>query len=90
MQRAVRRRRVARRWTVYLVRCADGSLYCGITTDIAKRIAAHNVGDGARYTRSRRPVLLAWSEGSLTESAARKREAAVKNLTKQEKERLAA
>lgn len=46
------------RWVVYLLRCADGTLYCGVTTDLARRIAHHNKGTGARYTRSRTPVTL--------------------------------
>ena len=49
-------------WIVYLLACADGSLYCGITNDIAKRLTAHNAGKGARYTSGRRPVRLVWSE----------------------------
>ncbi|OBQ51915.1 GIY-YIG nuclease family protein [Halodesulfovibrio spirochaetisodalis] len=45
-------------WVVYLVQCADGSLYCGITTDMDRRLGEHNSGKGAKYTRSRRPVSL--------------------------------
>lgn len=74
-----------RRWSVYLVRCADGSLYAGISTDLAARIRTHNAGKGAAYTRSRRPVTLAWSESGLDESAARKREYAIKALSRNEK-----
>ena len=74
------------RWNVYIVRCADGTLYTGITTDFENRIAQHNLGKGAKYTRSRRPVVLVWMRRTASESAARKREAAIKALTKTEKE----
>lgn len=72
-------------WYVYLLRCADDSLYCGITTDLAKRLAVHNAGKGARYTRVRLPVVLAWSEPCADRSAASKREAAIKKLTRSAK-----
>ena len=75
-------------WTVYLVRCADNSLYCGITTDLEKRISRHNEGVASKYTRSRLPVVLAWSRVMRSESAARKREARIKGLTKAEKEKM--
>lgn len=70
----------------YLLRCADGSLYCGWTSDLAERIRTHNAGRGARYTRSRRPVTLAYYEEYATRSEAMKREAAIKKMTKLEKE----
>jgi len=77
------------RWHVYLVHYRDGSLYAGITTDIIRRVREHNSGSGAKYTRSRRLVMLAWSEAKRSESCARKkREAAIKSLTKMEKENL--
>jgi len=76
------------RWHVYLVRCRDGSLYAGITTDIIRRVREHNSGSGAKYTRSRRPVMLARSEAKRSESYARKREAEIKSLTKMENENL--
>ena len=47
-------------WWVYLLRCGDGTLYTGITDDLDRRLAAHNAGRGAKYTRSRRPVTLVW------------------------------
>ena len=75
-------------WFVYLVRCKDGSLYTGITKDVAARVARHNTGTGAKYTRSRLPVILVYEKKMKTETAARKREAAIKRLTKQEKEAL--
>jgi putative endonuclease len=73
------------RWHVYLVRCRDGSLYAGITNDLAGRIEKHNSGKGAKYTRSRRPVELVWSEAKRNESYARKREAEIKKMNRQAK-----
>lgn len=75
-------------WHVYLLRCGDGSLYCGVTNDLDARIATHNAGRGARYTRSRLPVALAWSEPCPDRSAAQKREAAIKRLDRAAKLRL--
>ncbi len=75
-----------KRWHVYILRCADGSLYTGISTDVAERVEKHNAGKGAAYTRSRRPVTLVWSRPSKNESAARKREANIKSWSKREKE----
>jgi putative endonuclease len=66
------------RWFVYVVRCADGSLYTGISTDVPARVAAHNAGRGARYTRARRPVELVHLERKRSQSTAAKREAAIK------------
>ncbi len=74
-----------RGWLVYLLACADGSLYCGATSDLARRLAAHQAGRGARYTRSRLPVRVAWSEPARDQGAALRREAAVKRLTRREK-----
>ncbi len=77
-------------WFVYILRCADGSLYTGITTDLARRVAEHNAGAqaGARYTRPRRPVTLVYHEHHQSRSAAAKREHALRKLGKAEKERL--
>ena len=72
-------------WVVYMVRCRDGSLYTGISTDIARRLAAHNRGTGARYTRSRGPVILVHIERRRSRSAALRREAAIKALGRAEK-----
>ena len=69
-----------------MVRCKDGSLYTGITVDIEKRVAVHNSGKGAKYTRSKLPVVLVWSELVEDESAARKKEAGIKRMMKSEKE----
>ena len=57
-------------WAVYLVRCADGSLYTGVATDVARRVAQHNAGTGARYTRARRPVTLVHQEPAADRPAA--------------------
>lgn len=77
------------RWRVYLVLCADGTFYTGITTDLARRLAAHNSGRGAKYTRSRVPVCLVWSEPAKDGGAARRREYQVRTLPRTEKARLA-
>lgn len=76
-------------WWVYLVRCADGSLYCGVTTDVDRRVIEHNKAlCGARYTRSRRPVMLVWFEKRRSRSLALKREWAIKQLDRRAKEAL--
>jgi putative endonuclease len=67
---------------VYIVRCADETLYCGWTTDITGRMQTHNEGRGAKYTRSRRPVTLVYSESFESKSEALKRERAVKKLSR--------
>lgn len=74
----------------YMVRCVDGSLYTGWTTDLTRRLAAHNSGKGAKYTKSRRPVTLAYFEAFDTKEEAMRREAAIKKLSKAGKELLAA
>lgn len=74
----------------YMLTCADGTYYTGWTTDLKKRIQAHNNGIGAKYTRTRRPVRLAYAELHATKSEAMKREAAIKKLSRKEKEALAA
>jgi putative endonuclease len=73
-------------WHVYMVRCNDGTLYTGITNDLEKRIAAHNSGkDGARYTRSRKPVKLVYSEEAGSKSTAAKLEYKIKQMTRAKK-----
>jgi putative endonuclease len=67
-------------WVCYLLRCADDTLYCGITNDLGKRLAAHNAGEGAKYTRGRTPVRLMYRECCADKSAALKREMAIKRL----------
>ena len=74
----------------YMVRCSDGSLYTGWTVDLEMRVAAHNSGKGAKYTKSRRPVTLAYYEVFENRQDAMRREYAIKKLPKKEKERLAA
>jgi len=74
-----------KRWAVYILRCADRTLYTGITTDLKARIGRHNDGTGAKYTRTRRPVVLVWKITAASESAARKDEARIKRLTRTEK-----
>ncbi|WP_117317105.1 GIY-YIG nuclease family protein [Chromatocurvus halotolerans] len=72
------------RWCVYLLRCADGSLYTGITRDLPRRLRQHNgelVG-GSRYTRSRRPVALAWSTQAECRAEAQRLEASIKALSR--------
>ena len=78
-------------WFVYLLRCADDSLYTGITTDLKRRVAQHNCGarTGAHYTRSRRPVTLVYHECWESRSAASKREHELRTLNKADKEQLA-
>jgi len=71
---------------VYIVRCNDGTLYTGITTDLSKRIATHNAGKGAKYTRARLPVILLWSVAMENEGEARREEIRMKKLKKSEKE----
>ena len=73
---------------VYLLRCADDSLYCGWTTDVERRLAAHSAGTGSRYTRARLPVELAWSREMGSRSAAMREEARIKRLPRSEKLRL--
>jgi len=70
---------------VYLLRCADGTLYCGWTVDVQQRLAAHNAGRASRYTRSRLPVELAWSRPQPDRSSARREEARIKGLTRSRK-----
>jgi predicted GIY-YIG superfamily endonuclease len=77
--------RAAKLWFVYLLRCADGSLYTGITTDLARRSRQHNAGTAARYTRGRRPVKVVYQERQRSQSLALKREAAIKKLPRQKK-----
>ena len=77
-----------RGWTVYVVRCKDGSYYTGVAKDLARRLAAHDAGRGAAYTRGRGPVELLWSATGYTRGRALSREARIKSLSRAEKERL--
>jgi putative endonuclease len=73
---------------VYVLECSDGSLYTGYTTDVERRVAEHDAGEGAKYTRGRTPVELVHVERFETRSAAMRREHEVKALSRAEKERL--
>ena len=68
-----------------MLRCADDTLYCGITNDLEKRLAAHNAGTAAKYTRTRTPVKLVYSETCADRSTASKREMQIKKLTREKK-----
>ncbi len=76
-------------WYVYMLHCADGTLYTGITDDVKKRLAAHRAGKGAKYTRGRGPLELVYVEEQLDKSAALRREIAIKKLPRKEKLKLA-
>jgi putative endonuclease len=72
-------------WQVYIVECKDGTLYTGIARSLDLRITQHNEGKGAKYTRSRRPVKLRYSEQALDRSTAQSRERALKQLSRKAK-----
>ena len=74
-------------WKLYILRCGDGTLYTGITTDVEARLEAHRAGKGAKYTRGRGPLELVYSEECGTHSEALKRELRIKAMTRDEKER---
>lgn len=73
---------------VYLLRCADGTLYCGWTTDVHRRVGEHQAGTASRYTRSRLPVSLAWSKAMASRGEALREEHRIKRLSREEKLRL--
>ena len=75
-------------WYVYMLRCADHSLYTGVATDLAARLATHNAGKGAKYTRGRLPVKLVYQEAVAGRGAALKREHAIKRMPVAAKRRL--
>ena len=75
-------------WHVYMLRCADHSLYTGVATDLEARVATHNAGKGAKYTRGRLPVKLVYQEAVADRGAALKREHAIKRLPAAAKRRL--
>ncbi|MGC4113913.1 MAG: GIY-YIG nuclease family protein [Myxococcales bacterium] len=77
-------------WCVYIVECRDGSLYTGATNHLLQRVARHDAGKGARYTRSRRPVKLVFWEPAADKSSALSREARIKQLSRDEKRALVA
>ena len=75
-------------WKLYILRCGDGSLYTGITTDVQKRLTVHRSGKGAKYTRGRGPLELVYSEECGSHSDALRRELEIKGLTREEKKAL--
>lgn len=75
-------------WKLYILRCGDGTLYTGITTDVERRFAAHQAGRGAKYTRGRGPLELVYREECGTHSEALKRELEIKALSREEKMKL--
>lgn len=75
-------------WNVYILKCSDGTLYTGCTNDLIKRLALHNSGKGAKYTRSRLPVIIVYSETCANQSESLKRENAIKKLTRKQKDLL--
>lgn len=78
-------REMSKNWSVYVLRCGDGTLYTGATNDVRKRLGAHRRGRGAAYTRSRLPVELIYCEALGSKSDALKREAAIKRLSRAQK-----
>jgi putative endonuclease len=72
-------------WVVYILRCSDGSLYTGITTNIQRRLEAHRNGKGAKYFRGRQPVEILYTEPCANRSAASSREAQIKRMPRREK-----
>jgi putative endonuclease len=82
---------MAQDWQVYLLRCADGTFYTGVASNLARRLRQHNgeIAGGARYTRSRRPVELVWSESCADRSQAQVREAELRRLSRAQKRALA-
>ena len=79
---------MANTWKLYILRCSDGTLYTGITTDVEKRLEAHRTGKGAKYTRGRGPLELVYREECGDHSAALKRELEIKKLPREEKKKL--
>lgn len=77
-----------KQWFVYLLRCKDDTLYCGMTDDVLRRLEVHRSGKGAKYTRGRGPLELVYQEECESYSAALKRECAIKRLTRSEKLKL--
>ena len=75
-------------WYVYILRCGDGTFYTGSTDDVERRLAVHRSGKGAKYTRGRGPLELVYQEALPDRSSALRREAAIKKLTRAQKERL--
>jgi putative endonuclease len=85
MGAAKKRKKKAAAWLLYILKCRDGTLYTGITTDLLRRVRQHNDGRASRYTRSRLPVKLLFSEPCRSRSQALKKEYAMKQLSRKEK-----
>jgi putative endonuclease len=85
MVTANKKKKKSRAWFLYILKCRDGTLYCGITTDLERRIDQHNNGSASRYTRSRLPVKLVFSGTCRGRSQALKKEYAMKQLSRKEK-----
>lgn len=77
-------------WWVYILRCKDGTLYTGVTTDLARRFKQHNAGTASKYTRSRRPVVMVYREPTKSHGDALRRELAIKKLPRAAKDALIA
>jgi predicted GIY-YIG superfamily endonuclease len=75
-------------WVVYILECADGTLYVGVTNDLERRVAAHAAGKGARYTRGRSPLRVVHVEAAPTRGDAQRREAAIRRLSREAKRAL--
>ncbi len=73
------------RWKVYILRCADDTLYTGVSTDVQRRLRTHNAGKGAKYTRGRLPVKVAYTTGGMSRSEALREENRIKSLTRVKK-----
>ncbi|MEZ0260469.1 MAG: GIY-YIG nuclease family protein [Alphaproteobacteria bacterium] len=82
-------RALKKKWTVYILKCGDGSLYTGMTNDLERRLVAHIAGKGAKYTRGRGPLAVFYTESHRTKGFALKREAVIKSLNRQDKLALA-
>ena len=76
------------KWKIYILECNDGSLYTGITTDLEKRVKRHNEGRASKYTRAKTPVAVVYTEDAVNEPLAKKREAEIKKLSRQDKLKL--
>jgi predicted GIY-YIG superfamily endonuclease len=86
MRAAIKRKKKAAAWFLYILTCRDGTLYTGITTDLVRRVQQHNNGSASRYTRSRLPVKIAFSMPCRNRSQALKKEFAVKQLSRKKKD----
>ena len=85
MLKLMKNQETAVKWTVYILACADGTLYTGITSDLPRRLAQHEGGTGAKYLRSRGPLTVLYTETQPDRGAASRREAAIKALSRAEK-----